>query len=150
MRIALISLFIITSIFSVNAQCFDFARKVGKKQLGEFMHDGNYNATVLTEGEKAELYKTFFSGQKYRIAISKVAQMPDIHFRLLDEEGNVLFDNLAHDYRLIWDFEVETTQMLVVEMNVLEKSSPDSENLIAGCVSVMFGIESDKKKKNKS
>jgi len=123
----------------------NFAKNVGKPLLGDYLHDGNYNATVLAEGEKAELFKTFFSGQKYRMAISKVEQLPNIHLRLLDKEGNVLFDNADHNYLLVWDFKVESTQMLVVELNVLEKET-ESEELIAGCVSVLFGIASDKKR----
>ena len=117
-----------------------------KKQLGEFIHDGNYNATTLEEGEKAELYKTFFSGQNYRIAISKVDQLPNIHFRMLDKNGNVLFDNRDHNYQLVWDFNVESTQMLVVELNVLERE-PKQKELINGCVAVLFGLEPSKKKR---
>ncbi len=146
MRLTIISLLLIIGNMAVSSQCISFAKKVGKEYLGDFIHDGNYNATVLEEGEKAELYKTFFSGQNYRIAIAKVEQLPDIHFRILEKDGNVLFDNKNHDYRLVWDFKVETTQMLVVEINVLQRDT-QSDNLINGCVSVLFGLESDKKKK---
>ena len=124
----------------------NFAKNVGKPSLGDYLHDGNYNATTLAEGEKAELFKTFFSGQKYRMSISKVEQLPDIHLRLSDKEGNVLFDNADHDYVLIWDFEVKSTRILVLELNVLEKDA-ESEEVAVGCVSVLFGIESDKKKR---
>ncbi len=123
----------------------DFAKNVGKPTLGNYLHDGNYNATILAEGEKAELFKTFFSGQKYRMAISKVKQLPDIHLRLLDNDGNVLFDNADHDYLLVWDFEVESTRMLVVELNVFEKDTK-SDDLVSGCVAVLFGIAPDEKK----
>ena len=148
MRISILLILLLFSSSAVYSQCINFARNVGKQQLGDYIHDGNYNATVLEEGEKAELFKTFFSGQRYRIAISKVEQLPDIHFRILDKEGNVLFDNVDHNYQLIWDFNVESTQMLVIELNVLEKD-PASDELINGCVSVLFGLESDKKKKKK-
>ncbi len=146
MRLSIILLFFFVCNAAVNSQCINFAKNVGKDYLGDYIHDGNYNATVLEEGEKAELYKTFFSGQQYRVAIAKVKQLPEIHFRILDKVGNVLFDNIEHDYRLVWDFKVETTQMLVVELTVLERDS-QSEELINGCVSVLFGLEPGKKKK---
>ncbi|WP_299800417.1 hypothetical protein [uncultured Carboxylicivirga sp.] len=144
MRILLIILFCLTSYIGVEAQCIDFAKSIGKEPLGDYLHDGNYNAAILEEGEKAELFKTFFSGENYRIAISKVEQLPDIHFKLRDKQGNVLFDNEEHNYRLTWDFKVETTQLLIVEMNILEHGNSE---LISGCVAVMFGIESIKRKK---
>jgi len=145
MRATLLTVLLLLSVSLAGAQCMNFAKKVGKPKLGDYIHDGNYNATTLLEGEKAELYKTFFSGQKYRMAISKVDGLPNIHFRLLDKEGHVLFDNKDHDYMLVWDFEVESTRMLVVELNVLE-TNPASEDLMAGCVAVLFGIESNKKR----
>ncbi len=148
MRIVIVLIFCLGLIGSVNGQCMGFAKDVGKEALGSYLHDGNYNATILEEGEKAELYKTFFSEQKYRVAISKVDELPDIHFRVLDRNGNVLFDNVKYDYQLVWDFEVASTQMLIIELNVLEHNK-ESEELVAGCVSVMFGIEPDKKKRKK-
>ena len=130
---------------TVSAQCFSFAKNIGKSKLGDFVHDGNYNATILSEGEKAELFKTFFEGQKYRISISKIEQLPPIHFKLVNNDGVVLFDNKDHDYSLTWDFEVKSTQMLIVEMEVLERQT---EDMVSGCVAVLFGVEveNDKKK----
>ena len=141
----LVTLLFVFSAFA-SAQCINFAKNVGKEQLGDYIHDGNYNGAVLEEGEKAELYKTFFSGESYRVAISKVKQLPDIHFRILDKAGNVLFDNVDYDYRLVWDFKVESTQMLIVELTVLDREG-EYDDILSGCVAVMFGLEPDKKKK---
>nr|WP_321410061.1 hypothetical protein [uncultured Carboxylicivirga sp.] len=142
--VLLLSLVLITS--ALSAQCFSFAKNVGKAKLGEFVHDGNYNATILSEGEKAELFKTFFEGQKYRISISKIEQLPPIHFKLINSDGSVLFDNKDHDYSLSWDFEVKSTQMLIVEMQVLER---EAEDIVSGCVAVLFGVEMEKDKKKR-
>ncbi|WP_430811828.1 MULTISPECIES: hypothetical protein [unclassified Carboxylicivirga] len=146
--IAVSILLLIIGTTHLGAQCISFAKKVGKEQLGDYLHDGNYNATVLGEGEKAELYKTFFSSQRYRIAVAKVDQLPDIRLRILDQAGNVLFDNADHDYVLVWDFRIVSTQMLVVELTVLEHDT-ESDTLMSGCVSVLFGMESDQKKKKR-
>jgi len=141
--ILLVFLFI---AYGAQSQCFSFARSACKSSLGDFVHDGNYNATMLQEGEKAELYKTFFEGQKYRLAICKIKDLPPIHFKITDQNGRVFYDNKDHDFALTWDFQVETTQLLIVEMQVLEQSGPD-EDLISGCVAVLFGIETSNKKK---
>ena len=129
-----------------DAQCASFAKNVAKVKLKEYVHDGNYNATVLGAGETAELYKTFFAGQKYRVAISKIENLPNIHFRLVDKENNILFDNKEHDFTEVWDFTVESTQMLILKLKVLDDYNSD-EKTTKGCVAVLFGIDKGKKKK---
>ena len=129
------------------SQCSGFAKNVAKVKLGDFVHDGNYNATILGSGETAELYKTFFANQRYRIAVSKIENLPTIHFRLVDKENNILFDNQDHGFIDVWDFSIETTQMLILKLKVLSEYDIDAEST-KGCVAVLFGIEKEKKKKN--
>ncbi|TLX78302.1 hypothetical protein E9993_01085 [Labilibacter sediminis] len=138
--------FLLTFSTCLNAQCLSFAKKIGKPKLENFVHDGNYNATILGAGETAELYKTFFANQKYRIALSKIESLPNIHFRLIDEDNNILFDNKNHGFVDVWDFQVESTQMLVIKLKVLDDYN-DSNGDNKGCISVLFGIEKEKKKK---
>lgn len=123
-----------------GAQCVSFAKNVAKIKLGEFVHDGNYNATILGAGETAELYKTFFAGETYRVTVSKIETLPNIHFRLMDKENNILFDNKKHDYVDVWDFTIESTQMLVLKIKVLEDPS-NQQTITKGCVAVLFGIK---------
>ncbi|MCW3787870.1 hypothetical protein [Plebeiibacterium sediminum] len=139
-----IILFLFIIGVDANAQCLSFAKKVGKPKLGNFVHDGNYNATTLGAGETAELYKTFFKGQKYRIAVSKIDNLPEIHFRVVNEDNKTLFDNKDHDYTDVWDFSVETTQTLVVKIKVLDDYNTNELNSTNGCVCVLFGIEKNK------
>ncbi|MCW3806215.1 hypothetical protein [Plebeiibacterium marinum] len=131
--------------FSANTfgQCKSFAKNVGKPKLGEFIHDGNYNATELGAGETAELYKTFFKGQRYRIAISKIESLPDIHFRLINDNNDIIFDNKDHNYTDVWDFEVESTQMIIIKIKVLDDYSSLTPNTSKGCVSVLFGMKKE-------
>lgn len=139
--------FILFSAFygTSNSQCLTFAKKVGKPKLENFIHDGNYNAAILGVGETAELYKTFFKGQKYRIAISKIETLPNIHFRLVNQENNILFDNKNHNYTDVWDFSVESTQMLIIKLKVMDDYNNPELSSKKGCVSVLFGIEKQKK-----
>jgi hypothetical protein len=107
--------------------------------MGGYVYDGNYNATILNEGETAEIYKTFFKGQAYRVSVCKADSLPDVYFKIIDGENEVLFDSETEQTNT-WDFEMESTQQLIVQLRVLEKN-PSSRIKISGCVAVMFGIK---------
>ena len=141
-KLRFLVLFIILSSTAefAGAQCFSYAKHVCKGSLKGYLHDGNYNATILSEGESAEIYKTFFSGQGYRIAVCKVDSLPDVYFKIIDEENSVLFDSKRNGNPSYWDFEIKTTQQLIVHVEVAEKD-PDSKTKVSGCVSILFGIK---------
>jgi hypothetical protein len=141
-KLRFLTLFVILISISeyAGAQCFSYAKHVCKGTLEGYLHDGNYNATILSEGESAEIYKTFFSGQGYRVAVCKVDDLPDVTFKIIDGEKNVLFDSKQNGNPSFWDFKIETTQQLTVHVEVAE-NDPDSETKISGCVSILFGIK---------
>ncbi|MFC2087483.1 hypothetical protein ACFLSA_04925 [Bacteroidota bacterium] len=127
---------------SVNAQCKSFANKICKLELIPYLHDGNYNAAILTEGEDAELYKTFYSGQQYRIAICGSDNLPPVEFKVLDLERNILFDNNTTNFKRSWDFTLESSQQLIIFVKVQSADvEGDDVELISGCVAIMFGIK---------
>jgi len=126
-----------------NAQCKSFAKKVCKLELTPYIHDGNYNAAILTEGEDAELYKTFYADQNYRIYICGSDALPDIEFQVLDVNRNVLYDNRKNDYERIWDFKLQASQQLIISLRV-KNSEDETDELVSGCVAIMFGIKEDK------
>jgi len=139
-------LFIISAAFlalvvnpSVHAQCKGFAKKLCKVELTGYVHDGNYDAAVLTEGEEAELYKTFFSGQKYRIAVCSAEILPPIEFQVVDSYKNVLFDNTQNNLSKTWDFSPESSQQLKIVVKV-PPASEGGDYPESGCVAIMFGF----------
>ncbi len=137
----LLIILVLASHFSmhVNAQCVDFAQDFCKEKLGKFIHDGNYNAIPLGDGESAELYKTFFSNSKYRLAVCQQNKnQKDIQIQIVDEENHILFDNELHELTDTWDFSVESTQMLIVKLTVLK--SQQSNNNTDSCIALLFGI----------
>jgi len=130
---------IISSLnIELNAQCKNFAKNICKLELNPFIHDGNYHAAILTEGEDAELYKTFFSGQEYRIAICGTEQLPGIEFKVLDSKRQVLYNNKDNDNSLIWDFKLEATQQLIITISI--NNNEEDNELVSGCVAIMFGL----------
>jgi hypothetical protein len=125
---------------SVNAQCKGFAKKLCKLELTGYIHDGNYHAAILTEGEEAELYKTFYSGQNYRLAICGSETLPAIEFQVVDAYKNVIYDNRKHDNTAVWDFKLESSQQLKIVVKV-PVSDQKSEFPNSGCVAIMFGFQ---------
>ncbi len=128
--------------FNANAQCKTFAKNVCKPILTPYLHDGNYNAAILTEGEEAELYKTFYSGQVYRITICGSEALPQIQFRVIDSKNNVIYDNKSQNYATSYDFKTDASQQLKIHIKV-PASGKSQEEINSGCVAIMFGFKDD-------
>jgi hypothetical protein len=137
--IALVFVIVLSSV-NASAQCKGFAKKICKLELLPYIHDGNYHAAILTEGEEAELYKTFYSGQSYRLAVCGSDALPDIEFKVIDAYKNVLYDNTKHNNSRIWDFNVEASQQLKITVRV-PTSNTQAEYPASGCVAIMFGFK---------
>jgi hypothetical protein len=125
---------------SVNAQCKSFAKKICKVELAPYIHDGNYHAAILTVGEEAELYKTFYSDTDYRISVCGSDDLPDIEFRVIDSDRNILYTNKSNDYSRIWDFRLEASQQLKIFVKV-PSTEGLPEDITTGCVAIMFGFK---------
>jgi len=138
--IPILALLMIATIVNVNAQCKTFAKKVCLPELGGYIHDGNYHAAVLVEGEEAELYKTFYSDMEYRVAICGESKLPDVEFRVLDANKNELYSNKGANYAKTWDFKLQSSQQLklVVKVSSFNKSG---DTPASGCVAIMFGFK---------
>jgi len=128
--------------FNANAQCKGFAKKICRAELGPYTHDGNYHAAILVEGEEAELYKTFYSDQEYRLAICGSENLPAIEFKVMDANKNILYSNAEDDFSRTWDFKLESSQQLklLIKVTTFEQLSDDPAN---GCVAIMFGFKTD-------
>jgi len=125
---------------TANAQCKGFAKKICKVELSPFIHDGNYHAAILSVGEEAELYKTFYSDTDYRISVCGSDDLPDIEFRVIDSERNVLYTNKTNDYSRVWDFRLQASQQLKIFVKVPNtEGMPD--DILSGCVAIMFGFQ---------
>ncbi|MDG5800094.1 hypothetical protein QA597_06950 [Marinilabiliaceae bacterium ANBcel2] len=120
------------------SQCTGFARNIARPMLEPFRHDGNFNATYIEEGERAELYKTFFRGEEYRLVVTAVEALPDIRVRVFDENQHLLFDNANHEYTKVWDFVAETTSNIMVQVIVHDL---EEESVKGGCLAILFGVK---------
>lgn len=132
-------LFAFTS-FQASGQCKGFAKNICKEELEPFTHDGNYHAAILTEGEEAELYKTFYSDQDYRVAICGSDNLPPIEFKVMDANKNVIYSNKDSGYSKTWDFKLDSSQQLklIVKVTTFEQAGDEAAS---GCVAIMFGFD---------
>ncbi len=140
--ISLLFIIFMVSSLAANSQCKHFARQVCKKELAPYTHNGNYNAAILTEGETAEMYKTFYADQSYRLYICGSNGLPKIHFQVLDVNRNVIYDNENSGYKPKWDFVPESSQQLIISLKVAnDQREKNTEEPISGCVSIMIGLK---------
>jgi hypothetical protein len=138
--IPILTLLLVLTTLNVDAQCKGFAKKVCIPELGAYTHDGNYHAAILVEGEEAELYKTFYSDMEYRVSVCGEDKLPEVEFKVLDANKNVLYSNKDNKYARTWDFKLQSSQQLkmVVKVNSI---SPAGEMPASGCVAIMFGFK---------
>ena len=143
--LSIAAIFVFTILISnpANAQCKGFAKKMCKLELMPYIHDGNFHAAILTEGEEAELYKTFYSDQDYRIAVCGSQSLPDIEFQVIDANRNVLYDNTKNNLSRVWDFRLESSQQLKIAVKVPVVNDV-SDGPLSGCVAIMFGFKEKK------
>jgi len=144
MRIAKIfstlTLFFVVATLSINAQCKAFAKKDCLPTLSPYIHDGNYHAAVLVEGEEAELYKTFYSDMEYRVAVVGEGKLPSVEFSIIDENKNVIYSNKDHNFAKTWDFKLESSKQLKLVIKVSSFNKP-GDVPASGCVGIMFGFK---------
>lgn len=141
--IPILALLVLATSLNANAQCKAFAKTVCLPELGAYIHDGNYHAAILVEGEEAELYKTFYSDMEYRIAICGEDKLPKIEFTILDSEKNILYSNKDANFARTWDFKLESSQQLKVIIRV-SSLDPPGDSPASGCVAIMFGFKVNK------
>jgi hypothetical protein len=135
-----LALLLVVSTLNVNAQCKAFAKKVCIPELGAYTHDGNYHAAILVEGEEAELYKTFYSDMEYRVSVCGEEKLPQVEFKVLDANKNVLYSNKDAKYAKTWDFKLESSQQLKLVVKVNSFNSAEATPA-SGCVAIMFGFK---------
>jgi len=125
------------SSYNTQAQCKTFVRSC-VPQLHPYIHDGSYQAVIMGEGEEAEVIRTVFAGQQYRLFICVDNALPNVEFIVSDNRRNILFDNRKNDNVNIWNFKPATTQLIKITIRIPKKGGNAEQTF--GCVSVLFGI----------
>ena len=123
---------------NVQAQCKAFVKN-NLVQLESYIHDGSYQAVMMSEGEEAEVYKTIFAGQQYRLLVCVENILPGVEVVVTDIRRNVLFDSRKGDNMKIWDFKSDVSQQIKVTIRI--PKSQKSGEIAFGCAGVLFGLK---------
>jgi hypothetical protein len=127
---------------NITAQCKGFARKSCVSQLSPYLHDGSFDAAMLTEGEEADIYKTFYAGQQYRIVVCNSDNLPPVEFWVIDSNRQILFYNKEHGMCRNWDFVPESSKQVKILIKVPANSNKKSDDEIKnGCVAILVGLK---------
>jgi hypothetical protein len=142
--LALTAFLFVMALSSQNAlsQCKTFVKVSCLPQLNPYIHDGNYQAVIMSEGEEAEVYKTIFAGQSYRLIVCVDNVLPNIEFVVSDIRRNILFDNRKNDNVKVWDFKPSASQQIKVTIRIpkSQKQGSGNQELSFGCVGVLFSL----------
>jgi hypothetical protein len=138
-KIILVCAVALFSFADSNAQCKGFVKKQIPK-LAPFIHNGQINSSVLLSGDHAELTLTFYSGQTYRIMVGAQETLGDVYFVMKDAAKGQLFSSKDQGKTDYWDFTVESTQQLTIEVMVPDVDAP-SGLVPSGCVSILVGFK---------
>lgn len=137
----IVAIAILGSLSGISlAQCNAFTKKKCLPQLAPFIHNGQLNSVSLYAGESVELMMTFYSGQKYRLQVCAQEVLGDMNFKVMDAKRTVIFDNRDHRNAGSWDFNVASTQQLIIEVSAPpSKTTHDIQE--SGCVSLLVGFK---------
>ena len=141
--LAMTAFFLVTAFSSQDtfAQCKSFIKGSCIPQLSPYIHDGNYQAVIMSEGEEAEVYKTIFAGQPYRLIVCVDDILPSIEFVVSDIHRNILFDNRKNGNVKVWDFKFDASQQIKVTIRIPKSSKQGAgERELFGCVGVLFSM----------
>jgi hypothetical protein len=130
------------SSLDARAQCKAFVKSTCLPQLAPYIHDGSYQAVMMSEGEEAEVYKTIFAGQQYRLFVCTDDALPSVEFVVSDIHRNILFDNRKNGNVKMWDFKPDASQQIKVTIRIpkSKKQGTSEQEIVFGCVGVLFGL----------
>ncbi len=126
--------------FSISsfAQCTSFTKKKCMPELLPYIHNGQMNTVTLAPGESATTKASFFSGQDYRILVCPHKILENVYFEVKNAEGELIYSS-KESKKEDWNFNVATTQELIINVVVPKAESPNGM-VQGGCVSLLVGF----------
>jgi len=121
----------------VSAQCKSIVKQ-NLSKLSPFTHNGQLNSVSLNEGGVADFKITCYKGLTYRIVLAFEEVLGKVKFRVLDEDKTEVYNSEGSN-SLSWDFNVDSSQELTVEISV-----PLSDKTLRGCAAILVGFKEPK------
>lgn len=124
-----------------NAQCKRFTQNKCLPSLTPYVNNGQINTTTLFEGDSASLNMTFYSLLEYRLMVCSHAMLGEgVYFKVKDSDGEVVYTSKGTN-KNYWDFRVNSTQDLHIDVVVPNNEESVSDMPPSGCVSVVLGFK---------
>lgn len=132
---------ILLNPIGAEAQCKRYTERHCLPNLSPFVNNGQINSATLFEGDSANLVMTFYSLLDYRLMVcSHEVLGKEVHFKVKDNDGNELFNSSQSD-KPYWDFRVNSTQDLAINVVVPENKDNLTDMPASGCVSIVLGFK---------
>ena len=138
---SLFAVALILSVTSADAQCRRFTEKTCLPELAPYSNNGQISTTTLFEGDSATMVMTFYSLLDYRLMVCPHPVLgQQVHFKVRDNDGELLY-NSKEGEKNVWDFRVNSTQDLRIDVIVPEDPESASNMPPSGCVSIVLGFK---------
>lgn len=141
----IVCLFIMANTFAIrsHAQCKSFTKKRCLPSLAPFTHNGQLTSAIFNAGDAADIEMTFNAGKEYRIIACSQETLGKVKFKVLDKTRKVLYTSEEGETNPSWDFKVENTQQLIIQISVPKE---EQKNKLAqftqnGCISLLIGFK---------
>ena len=132
----------LTFSFLMNS-AFAQSRSAMKKQcvnvLGTYKENGQMNLAQLTAGDSAEVNYVFYPGIEYRITMDVQTALGNVHFKLVDANGVVVF-NSEKSSLPYFDLKFDNTKQL--RLQVIAPKDENDVFVSTGLVMIMVGSKS--------
>ena len=139
------SIILISSLFflgiQANAQCRSFVKNNCEEQLEDYQVSGRMYGGYASQGQEIDLVIVLSGGQKYRLINCSKKSLGTIQIILLDNKGNVIFDNFEHEFAQSWDFDVKATQEFTIR-TIIPSPSKTRAAAVRDCNILIIGSKS--------
>jgi hypothetical protein len=140
----LIAIFCGGTTYYAIAQCNAFTKKKCIPILKPFIHNGQLNSVTLSPGESASLMLTFYIDTDYRLAICGQEILGEMSYKVMKKDSTIIFDSKQHKNPAFWDFKVNSTQQMIVEVSATDRKMKGGDSFEdMGCASVLVGFKKD-------
>ena len=85
----------------------------------------------------------FNAGKEYRLLVCNQEQIGNVQFKVLDQSRNELYSSNPDEANSYWDFKVENTQSLIIQLSVpdIDKRNQITKLTPNGCVALLVGFK---------
>jgi hypothetical protein len=120
-------------------QCNTFAKLKCMPKLKPYLNTQQLCNTTLLSGDKTQLTSTFYYGDEYRLIVCAQEVLGKIQLNIRDASNNIIFTTKGYG-TIMWDFDVESTQDLTLEVVTPPVTANDTADK-SGCVSIILGFK---------